>query len=183
MESSERFRRPEGYEACFEALLAARFDNPTRFGPFTVYFDAMKLEAVRDKYGKDLYDLCRSDAIRYLNYTANGENALELFENEGRLTELREIWNSLESEVKNAPDQATRVALIRKRTAAHNEFFELLNRYGYRSGGADMKENYIALVDEMLPKTAFRIVGRVNSDLTITLIHNYDPVGRRWVNE
>lgn len=47
-----------GYNACMGEILAARLAKPAGYGTFTVYFDRDKLDAICDKYGRDLYVEC-----------------------------------------------------------------------------------------------------------------------------
>lgn len=54
--------KPSGYEACYNAIMAAKLPHPIKYQPFTVYFDSNQLEIIRDTFGVDLYRECLRDA-------------------------------------------------------------------------------------------------------------------------
>lgn len=47
-----------GYWECRNEISAARLPTPHKYEPFTELFDVDKLDAIRDKYGVDLYREC-----------------------------------------------------------------------------------------------------------------------------
>lgn len=49
---------------------AARRAAPHRYEPFTELFDVSKLDAIRDKYGVDLYRDCYADALHEVTEAA-----------------------------------------------------------------------------------------------------------------
>jgi len=51
-------------DACYKAIMSTRLETPIVYEPFTQYFDADKLENVRDTFGYDLYIKCLKDATR-----------------------------------------------------------------------------------------------------------------------
>lgn len=53
-----------GYWACRNAIIAAHLAAPHRYEPFTELFDVDQLDAIRDKYGVDLYRECFADVAR-----------------------------------------------------------------------------------------------------------------------
>lgn len=50
------------FDACFNAIMAARLEAPIVYAPFTVYFDRQKLDNIRDYYGVDLFRACYAAA-------------------------------------------------------------------------------------------------------------------------
>ncbi len=44
-----------GYWECRNEIIAARLPTPHKYEPFTELFNVDKLDAIRDKYGVDLY--------------------------------------------------------------------------------------------------------------------------------
>ena len=52
-----------GYWECRNEISAARLPTPHKYEPFTEFFDVDKLDAIRDKYGVDLYRKCLADAV------------------------------------------------------------------------------------------------------------------------
>ena len=50
-----------GYWECRNEISAARLPTPHKYEPFTELFDVDKLDAIRDKYGVDLYRECYAD--------------------------------------------------------------------------------------------------------------------------
>lgn len=63
--------RTAGYWACRNEIIAARLAAPHRYEPFTELFDVAQLDAIRDKYGVDLYRECYADALHEVTETAN----------------------------------------------------------------------------------------------------------------
>lgn len=53
-----------GYWECRNEISAARLPTPHKYEPFTEFFDVDKLDAIRDKYGVDLYRECYADVTR-----------------------------------------------------------------------------------------------------------------------
>jgi hypothetical protein len=53
-----------GYWECRNEIIAARLPTPHKYEPFTELFDVDKLDAIRDKYGVDLYRECYTDVAR-----------------------------------------------------------------------------------------------------------------------
>lgn len=53
-----------GYWECRNEIIAARLPTPHKYEPFTELFDVDKLDAIRDKYGVDLYRECYADVAR-----------------------------------------------------------------------------------------------------------------------
>ena len=53
-----------GYWECRNEISAARLPTPHKYEPFTELFDVDKLDAIRDKYGVDLYRECYADVAR-----------------------------------------------------------------------------------------------------------------------
>lgn len=51
-----------GYWACRNAIIAAHLAAPHRYEPFTELFNVDQLDAIRDKYGVDLYRECCAEA-------------------------------------------------------------------------------------------------------------------------
>ena len=52
-----------GYWECRNEIIAARLPAPHKYEPFTKLFNVDKLDAIRDKYGVDLYRKCLADAV------------------------------------------------------------------------------------------------------------------------
>lgn len=52
-----------GYWECRNEIIAARLPTPHKYEPFTELFDVDKLDAIRDKYGVDLYRKCLADVV------------------------------------------------------------------------------------------------------------------------
>lgn len=44
-----------GYWSCRNEIIAAHLPTPHKYEPFTEFFDVDQLDAIRDKYGVDLY--------------------------------------------------------------------------------------------------------------------------------
>ena len=61
------------YWACRNEIIAARLAAPHRYEPFTELFDVSKLDAIRDKYGVDLYRECYVDALHEVTEAARKE--------------------------------------------------------------------------------------------------------------
>ncbi len=59
------------YWACRNEIIAAHLAAPHRYEPFTELFDVDQLDAIRDKYGVDLYRECYADAGREIMAVAN----------------------------------------------------------------------------------------------------------------
>lgn len=53
-----------GYWECRNEIIAARLPTQHKYEPFTELFDVCKLDAIRDKYGVDLYRECYADVAR-----------------------------------------------------------------------------------------------------------------------
>ena len=53
-----------GYWECRSEIIAARLPTPHKYELFTELFDVDKLDAIRDKYGVDLYRECYADVAR-----------------------------------------------------------------------------------------------------------------------
>lgn len=53
-----------GYWECRNEIIAARLPTPHKYEPFTELFDVDKLDAIRNKYGVDLYRECYADEAR-----------------------------------------------------------------------------------------------------------------------
>ena len=60
-----------GYWACRNEIIAAHPAAPHRYEPFTELFDVAQLDAIRDKYGVDLYRECYADAGREIMAVAD----------------------------------------------------------------------------------------------------------------
>lgn len=60
-----------GYWACRNEIIAAHLAAPHRYEPFTELFDVAQLDAIRDKYGVDLYRECCADAGREIMAVAD----------------------------------------------------------------------------------------------------------------
>lgn len=52
-----------GYWECRNEIIAARLPTPHKYEPFTKLFDMDKIDAIRDKYGVDLYRKCLADVV------------------------------------------------------------------------------------------------------------------------
>lgn len=59
-----------GYWPCRNEIIAARLSVPRKYEPFTELFDVEQLDAIRDKYGTDLYRECYADAVREITEAA-----------------------------------------------------------------------------------------------------------------
>lgn len=53
-----------GHWECRNEIIAARLPTPHKYESFTEFFDVDKLDAIRDKYGVDLYRECYADVAR-----------------------------------------------------------------------------------------------------------------------
>lgn len=53
--------KPYGYDKCYKAIMSTILEEPIRYEPFTTHFDVIKLEEIKAKFGKDLFDLCLKD--------------------------------------------------------------------------------------------------------------------------
>ncbi len=53
-----------GYWECRNEIIAARLPTSHKYEPFTELFNVDKLDAIRDKYGVDLYRECYADVAR-----------------------------------------------------------------------------------------------------------------------
>ena len=53
-----------GYWECRNEIIATRLPTPHKYEPFTELFDVDKLDAIRSKYGVDLYRECYADVAR-----------------------------------------------------------------------------------------------------------------------
>lgn len=60
-----------GYWECRNEIIAARLPTPHKYEPFTELFNVDKLDAIRDKYGIDLYRECYADAAHEVMEAAN----------------------------------------------------------------------------------------------------------------
>lgn len=60
-----------GYWPCRNEIIAARLSAPRKYEPFTEFFDVDHLDAIRGKYGADLYRECYADAAREVMEAAN----------------------------------------------------------------------------------------------------------------
>ena len=52
-----------GYWPCRNEIIAAHLSTPHKYEPFTELFDVDQLDAIRGKYGVDLYRECYADAL------------------------------------------------------------------------------------------------------------------------
>lgn len=52
-----------GYWECRNEISAARLPTPHKYEPFTELFNVDKLDAIRNKYGVDLYRKCLADVV------------------------------------------------------------------------------------------------------------------------
>lgn len=59
-----------GYWECRNEISAARLPTPHKYEPFTELFDVAQLDAIRDKYGVDLYRECYADVTHEVMDTA-----------------------------------------------------------------------------------------------------------------
>lgn len=59
-----------GYWPCRSEIIAAHLSTPHKYEPFTELFDGDQLDAIRDKYGVDLYRECYADVAREVMATA-----------------------------------------------------------------------------------------------------------------
>lgn len=59
-----------GYWECRNEIIAARLPTPHKYEPFTKLFDMYKIDAIRDKYGVDLYRECLADVVCEVMATA-----------------------------------------------------------------------------------------------------------------
>ena len=59
----EHNMKAAGYWPCRNEIIAAHLSTPHKYEPFTELFDVDQLDAVRDKYGVDLYRECYADAL------------------------------------------------------------------------------------------------------------------------
>ena len=60
-----------GYWPCRNEIIAARLSTPHKYEPFTELFDVDQLDAIRDKYGVDLYRECYAVALHEVTEAAN----------------------------------------------------------------------------------------------------------------
>lgn len=60
-----------GYWPCRNEIIAAHLSTPHKYEPFTELFDADQLDAIRDKYGADLYRECCADVGREIMAVAD----------------------------------------------------------------------------------------------------------------
>lgn len=60
-----------GYWSCRNEIIAAHLSTPHKYEPFTELFDVDQLDAIRDKYGVDLYRECYADALHEVTEAAN----------------------------------------------------------------------------------------------------------------
>lgn len=63
--------KTSGYWPCRNEIIAAHLSAPHKYEPFTELFDVEQLDAIRDKYGADLYRQCYADAQREVTKAAN----------------------------------------------------------------------------------------------------------------
>ncbi len=63
-----------GYWECRNEISAARLPTPHKYESFTELFDVAQLDAIRDKYGVDLYRKCYAD-VAYEVIMAAARNA------------------------------------------------------------------------------------------------------------
>lgn len=59
------------YWSCRNEINAAHLPTPHKYEPFTEFFDMDQLDAIRDKYGVDLYRECYADALHEVTEAAN----------------------------------------------------------------------------------------------------------------
>ena len=67
-----------GYWACRSELIAAHLAAPHRYEPFTELFDVDQLDAIRDKYGVDLYRECCAEAGHEIMVVADTVTCLRM---------------------------------------------------------------------------------------------------------
>ena len=60
-----------GYWSCRNEIINAHLSTPHKYEPFTELFDVDQLDAIRDKYGVDLYRECYADALHEVTEAAN----------------------------------------------------------------------------------------------------------------
>lgn len=60
-----------GYWPCRNEIIAAHLSTPHKYEPFTELFDVDQLNAIRGKYGVDLYRECYADALHEVMEAAN----------------------------------------------------------------------------------------------------------------
>ena len=67
-----------GYWSCRNEIISAHLSTPHKYEPFTELFDVDQLDAIRDKYGVDLYRECYADA-NSSEFTPEGQhNVIDL---------------------------------------------------------------------------------------------------------
>ena len=71
-----------GYEACKNEIEDTILDNPIVYEPFTSYFDTKKLDDIKAKYGKDLFETCKADVE--LKVVSQNQEDMDLEEDSGR---------------------------------------------------------------------------------------------------
>ena len=59
-----------GYWECRNEISAAHLPTPHKYEPFTELFDVAQLDAIRGKYGVDLFRECYADVAREVMPTA-----------------------------------------------------------------------------------------------------------------
>lgn len=62
-----------GYWECRNEISAARLPTPHKYEPFTELFDVDKLDAIRDKYGVDLFRECYAYVVLEVMAAARNE--------------------------------------------------------------------------------------------------------------
>nr|DAI51400.1 MAG TPA: hypothetical protein [Caudoviricetes sp.] len=63
--------KTSGYWPCRNEIIAAQLPTPHQYEPFTEFFDVEQLDAIREKYGADLYRQCYVDALREVKEAAD----------------------------------------------------------------------------------------------------------------
>ena len=58
----EHKMKTAGYWPCRNEIINAHLSTPHKYEPFTELFDVDQLDAIRDKYGVDLYRECCAEA-------------------------------------------------------------------------------------------------------------------------
>lgn len=67
----EHKMKTAGYWPCRNEIINAHLSTPHKYEPFTELFDVDQLDAIRDKYGVDLYRECYADALHEVTEAAN----------------------------------------------------------------------------------------------------------------
>lgn len=58
--------KPQGYEKCRLEIENAILKEPVEYPNFTVYFDRDKLDNIKNKFGKYVFDIAYEDASKEL---------------------------------------------------------------------------------------------------------------------